>query len=176
MFKNVDYRNKSFEKNIMGNQLSHYNILKEMIKNNYKYILIFQDDVMLRKNFIEEINNIMNNIPENAEIINIGYNKFASLNNFIPYNLNNDEEKELSKKNINKHICILNDTINPCSLGYIVTLNGAQNLINYFNTIGFLRATDWNYNDYLISKNIYYGSRLVLATGNPNFKSDVFVI
>ena len=89
--------------------------------------------------------------------------------------MNNNEEKELSKKNINEYICILNDTINPCSLGYIVTLQGAINLIEFFNKNGFFRATDWNYNDYLKFKNIYYGSRLVLATGNPNFQSDVFI-
>ena len=76
---------------------------------------------------------------------------------------------------VNSYISILNDTVNPCSLGYIVTLNGAKNLINHFNTNGFLRATDWNFNDYLRSKNIFYGSNLVLCTGNPDFSSDIFV-
>lgn len=175
LFKNVDYKGKNYEKNIMGNQLSHLNILKDMIKNKYEYIIIFQDDVILRKNFIKEINKITNNIPNDAEIINIAYHKFASFNTFIPYDLNNNEEKELSKKNINEYICILNDTINPCSLGYIVTLQGAINLIEFFNNNGFFRATDWNYNDYLKLKNIYYGSRIVLATGNPNFHSDIFI-
>ena len=175
MFKNVDYKGKNYEKNIMGNQLSHINILKDMIQNEYEYIIIFQDDVILKKDFIKEINNIIDNIPIDAEIVNIGYHKFASFNTFIPYDLNNNEEKELSKKNINEYICILNDTINPCSLGYIVTLQGAINLIEFFNKNGFFRATDWNYNDYLKFKNIYYGSRLVLATGNPNFQSDVFI-
>jgi GR25 family glycosyltransferase involved in LPS biosynthesis len=175
MFKNVDYKGKNYEKNIMGNQLSHLNILKDMIQNEYEYIIIFQDDVILKKDFIKEINNIIDNIPIDAEIVNIGYHKFASFNTFIPYDLNNNEEKELSKKNINEYICILNDTINPCSLGYIVTLQGAINLIEFFNKNGFFRATDWNYNDYLKFKNIYYGSRLVLATGNPNFQSDVFI-
>jgi GR25 family glycosyltransferase involved in LPS biosynthesis len=176
MFKNVDYKNQHYVNNIMGNQLSHYNILKEMIEHNYKHIIIFQDDVILRKDFTKEINKLIKNIPCDAEIINIGYHKFASFNNFIPYDLNNGEESALSKKNINENICLLNDTINPCSLGYIVTLKGANNLIDYFNKTGFLRATDWNYNDYLISKKIYYGSRLVLATGNPNFNSDIFCL
>jgi GR25 family glycosyltransferase involved in LPS biosynthesis len=175
MFNNVDYKGKNYERNIIGNQLSHLNILKDMVRNEYEYIIIFQDDVILRKNFIKEINKIMTNIPKDTEIINIGYHKFASYNTFIPYDLNNNEESELSKKNINENICILNDTINPCSLGYIVSLKGAINLIEFFNRNGFLRATDWNYNDYLKMKNIYYGSRLVLATGNPNFQSDVFI-
>lgn len=176
MFINVDYRYEKYSKRIMGNQLSHYYILKEMIKNKYNYIIIFQDDIKLRKNFNSEIEKLMDNIPLNAEIINIGFHKFASYNIFIEWDLNQcDEEETMVKKNINKSVCILNDTVNPCSLGYIVTLQGAKNLVNYFDNIGFLRATDWNYNDYLNSKNIFYGSRLVLCTGNANFISDIFI-
>jgi GR25 family glycosyltransferase involved in LPS biosynthesis len=176
MFKNVDYRTQNFAKRIMGNQLSHYNILKEMVDKNYNYIIIFQDDIQLRNDFISELEKVMNNVPENAEIINIAFHKFASYNQFIPWDLKQrDEEKEMAKININDYVCILNDTVNPCSLGYIVTLKGAINLINYFETKGFLRATDWNFNDYLRNKNIFYGSSLVLCTGNPNLGSDIFI-
>jgi len=176
MFKEVDYRTQDFSKRIMGNQLSHYYILKEMIDKNYNYIIIFQDDIVLRNNFKKELEKVMNNIPENAEIVNIAFHKFASYNQFIPWNLNQtEEEKEMAKENINDYICLLNETVNPCSLGYIVTLKGAKNLMNHFNTIGFLRATDWNYNDYLRRKNIFYGSKLVLCTGNPNLGSDIFI-
>jgi len=172
MFKNVDYKGQKYEKKIMGNQLSHYNILNEMINNNYKYIIIFQDDVILKKNFLNELNNIINYIPENAEIINIGFHEFASYNKFIPWNFN--KPNTMIKQKINQEICILENTVNPCSLGYIVTFNGAQNIIEYFKNVGFLRATDWNYNDYLNKKNIFYGSNTVLCTGNPNLGSDIF--
>jgi len=175
MFKNVDYRTQHYCKKIMGNQLSHYYILKDMIKNNYKTIIIFQDDIIFRKNFSKELDKVINNIPKNTEIINIAFHEYASYNTFIPWDLNQTEkEKSMSKININDSICILNDTVNPCSLGYIVTLTGAYNLIKYFDENGFRRATDWNFNDYLRSKNIFYGSRLVLCTGNPNFGSDIF--
>lgn len=40
MFKNADFLMSESKPKIMGNQLSHYNILKEMIKNNYEYIII----------------------------------------------------------------------------------------------------------------------------------------
>jgi len=175
LFINCDYKNQSYVKKIMGNQLSHYYILKEMIKNNYKYIIIFQDDIIFRKDFKNELINVVNNIPDNAEIVNIAFHKFASYSHFIPWDLNQrDEEKSMSKTIVNKYITILNDTVNPCSLGYIVTLKGAINLVQHFNKIGFLRATDWNYNDYLRTKNIFYGSQLVLCTGNASFTSDIF--
>jgi len=177
MFDKVDYKNRDFKYKIMGNQLSHFYILKEMIENNYEYIIIVQDDIKLKNNFIDYINNIINNLPDDAEIINFAFHKYAAYAHFVPWNLDNPEiedNKYLIKQKKNDYVCLLNNTINPCSLGYIVTLQGAKNFINYINKVGFLRATDWNYNDYLLSKNIFYGSNIVLATGNTDFKSDIF--
>jgi GR25 family glycosyltransferase involved in LPS biosynthesis len=180
MFKNSDFRTQNYSAKIMGNQLSHYKILQDMIENNYQNIIIFQDDVILRKGFIDYMNNF--EIPEDAEIINIGYHKFAAYNHFISYDIDkplmnselNDDEKHISKKSVNNYVCLLNDTINPCSLAFIVTLKGAKNLKKHFEKIGFLRATDMNYNDYLKTKNIFYGSKYILCTGNSNLGSDIF--
>lgn len=172
MFKNVDYIDQPYYKKIIGNQLSHYYILKNMIKNNYKNIIIFQDDVIYRKHFLNYLNKLMENIPNNAEIINIGFHEFAAYNKFVPWDFN--KNNTMIKEKINEEVCILNDTVNPCSLGYIVTLEGAKNLTRFFEKTGFLRATDWNYNDYLRNKNIFYGSNTVLCTGNPTLGSDIF--
>ena len=173
MFSRVDYKDQPYKKNIMGNQLSHLNILKEMIENDYNYILICQDDVIFTNNITSHLSNLLNNIPNDAEIINIGFHRFASYNTFIPWNFN--DKNEMIKVKINNYICKLTETTNPCSLAYIVTKRGAKNLISHFNNIGFLRATDWNYNDYLIPRNIHYGSCDVLITGNPNLGSDIFI-
>ena len=93
---------------------------------------------------------------------------------FIPWDLseNNDHEKLGIK--VNDHVCKLDPKVNPCSLAYIVTLKGAINITNFFKQYGFLRATDWNYNDYLNYKNIFYGTNTVSCTGNPDLGSDVF--
>jgi GR25 family glycosyltransferase involved in LPS biosynthesis len=176
LFSNVDYRTQTFAKNIMGNQLSHFYILKEMVSKKYEYIIIFQDDIILRKNFTDQLKIVMDNIPNETEIINIAFHKYAAYNHFIPWDLNNNIiDKEMIKKDVNTGLCLLTDTINPCSLGYIVTLKGAKNLINHYNNNGFLRATDWNLNDYLRNKNIFYGSKVVLGTGNSNLGSDIFI-
>lgn len=175
MFLNADFNHTEAKTKIMGNQLSHYYILQEMIKNNYNYIIIFQDDVILKDDFNTQINNLVKNIPVDAEIINFGFHKVANYKHFKSINLNNSKENQVqSKKNINESVCILRDGINPCSLAYLVTLQGAKNLVNYFNNIGFLRATDWNYIDYLVPKNINYATKIVLCTGNEKFESDIF--
>jgi GR25 family glycosyltransferase involved in LPS biosynthesis len=175
MFKNADFINTDAKTKIMGNQLSHYYILKEMIKNKYDYIIIFQDDVILRDDFNSQINKLLKNIPHDAEIINFGFHKIAQLKDFEALDLNDPIESQVkSKKDINECVCILDNNVNPCSLAYLVTLKGATNLVNYFNETGFLRATDWNYTDYLVPRNINYATKTVLCTGNPKFGSDIF--
>ena len=175
MFKNADFITSDAEPKIMGNQLSHYNILKDMIKNNYNFIIIFQDDVILREDFNTQINKLIENVPHDAEIINFGFHKTANLKDFEALNINDPIESQVqSKQDINDAVCILAENVNPCSLAYLVTLKGAINLVNYFNVVGFLRATDWNYTDYLIMKNINYATNTILCTGNSKFESDIF--
>lgn len=175
MFSNVDYKGEPFERKIMGNQLSHYYILKEMVEKKYDYIMIFQDDVIFKEGFVNYIDTLVSNIPKNSEIINFGLHKYAKLERFIPWDFSsNDDYLQISKIRINNDICILNDNINPCSLSYIVTLQGAISLLDYFNNNGFHRAADWNFNDYLREKNIFYGSCTVLCTGNTELGTDIF--
>jgi GR25 family glycosyltransferase involved in LPS biosynthesis len=170
-------------KKIMGNQLSHYNILLEMKKRNYENIIICQDDVIFKQNFLDYIDLIMKDIPDDAELINIGLHKLSILEKFEPYDLNNnaldDNIIDKQKTDFVYLYRMRNEEtgyrVNPASLAYIVTKKGCDNLLNYFNQTGFIRETDWNYNLYLQSKNIFYGSKYVLATGNNSFKSDIFV-
>jgi len=179
LFKNGDHINFPLEtrKKMMGNQLSHHYILKDMVKNSYKNILICQDDCMFRKDWQEYLNLIVNNMPEDAELINIGLHITATFKDFTPWDLNSkdgEDEKIMSKEVVNDYICKLNTKYNPCSLCYIITLKGAKNLIEYNEKNGFTRATDWHYSDYLERKGINYVSRKILATTNTIFDSDVW--
>ena len=175
MFQSVDYRGRRFEKRIIGNQLSHYYILKEMVAKQYNHILICQDDIVFKNDFIMHFNRVMKNLPENAEIVNIGFHKSASLEKSFPFDLScADNFNDLGHSKVNEYVCYLKHHINPCSTAYIVTRNGAIQLLDYFEKTGFLRATDGNYNDYLRNKNIFYGSTAVLCTGNPALGSDIF--
>jgi len=186
MFLQTDYLTKlicnhenanNIKKKIMGNQLSHYYILEEIVRNNYKTTIIFQDDSLLIPNFIKYIDNVVNNLPEDAEIINIGMHKRYEESYFErwEFNTETDDSNIISSQIVNDYICKLLPEWNPCSLAYIVTLQGAINLINYFNKYGFKSFTDINFNEYLLQKDIYYSSRTILVTGNPELKSDIFV-
>jgi GR25 family glycosyltransferase involved in LPS biosynthesis len=179
LFNNVDFKNNTFDNpytigSLKGNQLSHYYILKNMVEKNYDYIIICQDDVIFRNNFTNYLTKVMDSIPADAEIINVGFHSYAVYEHFIKWDFNEDNDALNIGKKYNDNICILNDGENPCSLAYIVTKQGAKNLVEYFEKTGFLRSTDYNFNDYLKDKNIFYAANTVLCTGNPQFGSDIF--
>jgi GR25 family glycosyltransferase involved in LPS biosynthesis len=175
MFNSVDFDLKtSYSKPCICNQLSHYNILKDIVKKKYKKCIIFQDDVRLRKNFVEDVNKVLDNMPDDTEIIWIGLHKVAAGSYFKDFDLDDTANKYYVKDKINEYVCRYKDEINPCSLAYIVTYEGARRYIDQINKIGFLYATDINFNGYLLSKGVMYGSYDVLCTGNSKFKSDVF--
>ena len=182
MFKGANYLYMPTKSRIMGNQLSHYMIFEEMIKRDYKYIIVCQDDAVFKKDFTSYIHNLMSDIPNDAEIIHFGFHKYAVRDIFLPWDLsmkNCNDDDEISYKIINNSVCKLRPDFNALynsnnSTGYILTLNGAKNYVEYIRRFGFKYATDCDVNDYLIKKDIYYGTRTVLATTRTKFGSDVF--
>lgn len=174
LFAKCDYRNSRHRKAIMGNQLSHYYILLDMLEKGYDYILVVQDDVILRPNFTLYLEQVLDALPEDAEIVNIGMHKLAYYQYFLPLDLEDPVDSMMScKKNTNHAICELGYFKNPCSLAYILTRKGANNLTEHFQKNGFRYETDKNYNFYLQQKKINYASTIVLCTG-ALMGSDIF--
>jgi GR25 family glycosyltransferase involved in LPS biosynthesis len=175
LFKKADFMHTPSAKKMMGNQLSHFSIFKDMLKNNFDKVLILQDDVVLRENFIEQLNNVSNSMPSNCEIVNVGMHEYCYFNVFKAYDLTADDDyKRTEKEKINEYISIWKNNIQPCSLSYIITNEGSKNMIKYFEENGFPCGTDIAFNRYLQAKNIFYGSRTVLCTGDPSFGTDIF--
>jgi GR25 family glycosyltransferase involved in LPS biosynthesis len=160
---------------IMGNQLSHYYTLKHIVEKQYQYSIICQDDVMFKPEFASYIDNIIKNLPENAEIINLGLHQHAEGKEFVSWDFNNTNDSDfICSKIINPYVGVWKEDMNPCSLCYIVTLKGAKNILEFFDIFGFKKTTDFNFIDYLVNKKIFYGSNEVLATTNVKFPSEIF--
>jgi GR25 family glycosyltransferase involved in LPS biosynthesis len=173
---NLDCRTQRYANRIKGNQLSHYYILKEIIKFQVPYAIVCQDDVMFCDDFTEKLTNVLKSIPKDAEMINIGFHKEACYSYFVPWDFNDAGSSfRHLKSRVNDYVGVLKDSENPCSLSYIVTLQGAINMVKYFDEVGFLRATDHNFNVYLVQKNIFYASIPVLCTGTTIFGSSIFL-
>ena len=180
MFSNADFliHPDNIVKKIIGNQLSHYYLLKEIIRENLQFTIICQDDAVFIPNFMDYIDNVTSNLPCDAEIINIGLHKEAEYSFSAAWNFNtegNDNDK-ISKQVVNEYICKMKPELNPCSLAYIVTLEGAKNIVEYFEMNGFKYATDYNFNEYLNNKDIFYSSSTIIVTGNPQLGSDIFKV
>jgi glycosyltransferase involved in cell wall biosynthesis/GR25 family glycosyltransferase involved in LPS biosynthesis len=175
LFKNAFFLNTPSVKKLMGNQLSHFYIFKDMVEKGYSKVLILQDDVVFRDGFVDHLNKVLDNLPSDCEILNIGIHEYCYYNEFKAYDLSiKDDFLRVEKEKVNDSISIWKNTIQPCTLSYILTLAGAKNMISHFEKTGFLRETDMGFNSYLQKKNIFYGSRTILCTGDPSFGTDIF--
>ena len=179
LFKNANYLNMPTRPRIMGNQMSHFKLFQLMIERNYAHIIICQDDIVFKDGFGGYIDEVMHNLPDNAEIIHFGFHKYAVRDVFLPWDLSSDSRDEVSYENVNNAVCKLRPAVFELynchnSTGYILTLNGAKNYVDYVLKNGFEFATDVEMSKYLINKGIFYGSRRVLATTMPTVGSDVF--
>jgi GR25 family glycosyltransferase involved in LPS biosynthesis len=179
LFRNSDFvKNRSrFVRTLIGNQLSHLQVIRRIRDENIKWAVIFQDDVVLKHGFRKDLELILDNLPVDAEIVTIGLHKFGSGAKFISWPINNDYNiSDFTNDTGTNPVVKLKDGINPCSLAYIVTLEGAKRFLAHIEEVGARRATDGNFNDYLEERDIFYGTRKVLCTGNPGLGSDVFTL
>jgi len=180
LFKKADFMSidalKPYAAKIMGNQLSHFSIYKDVITNGFSKVLILQDDAVFRTGFLSEFNSVCESLPSDCEVLNIGIHEAANLSYFVGYNLDSATEyMGVEESRINDYVCKWKHSMQPCSLAYILTQEGAQRLIEHFEPRGFPYATDISLNEYLIQKDVFYGSRKILCTGDPSFGSDIFI-
>tara|TARA_Y100000389_G_C17470970_1_gene530773 strand:- start:2865 stop:3581 length:717 start_codon:yes stop_codon:yes gene_type:complete len=176
LFRNSDFIRKKNKNLLIGNQLSHMRLIDKIIENKYEVALIMQDDLKFMDTFNEELNKIIGNMPDDTEIVWIGFHKVASGKNVIGWDLvkQTSENNDYYERPVNEYLAQCKLSTNPCSTAYIITQKGAQNFKDFVNKVGFRRATDGNFNDYLRAKNIDYCSRMVLCTGITEFGSDIF--
>jgi len=181
MFKRANYQlnPENITKKIMGNQLSHFYTLKHIIAKNYKVAIVVQDDVVFRDGFVKFVTDMIVNLPENSEIVNLSLHKKADGKEFIAWDFKSESDGKsdseiIYSRKINEYVSVWKEECNPCSLAYLVTLQGAKNIVTYFEMFGFRETTDCNFNKYLQNKEIFYGSTKVMATTNTDFESDIF--
>ena len=87
---------------IIGVFLSHLKIYKKIIKEDFPYALIMEDDIKLLKNFKKNLNNLLNNLPKKYDIIHCGCDGFSCEMNKKLNKINNklnDKYNNLIKPN-----------------------------------------------------------------------------
>lgn len=108
-------------KGMIGCGLSHINIWKRIVNEGIKKTLILEDDFILKEDFLNKFNNVINKSPIYYDIIyltdNIIHNKNIKL-----YDIDDNYYKQL----------FLAQT-----LGYIITLEGAKKILKYINKVSY---------------------------------------
>lgn len=162
---------------VIGCSLSHYNLWLEVI-NNKKKMLIFEDDITFKNNFISNLEIILNKSQSiDWDIILIGYHKDENI-----YKINNLELNYLEKKfkpnelidfnfikkfNLNKSFGLLGGG----TFGYIISENGAKKMVEMIKNSKFYYPVD-----YQILENAYYNGLKLFTCSHPLLTSPKFGI
>jgi GR25 family glycosyltransferase involved in LPS biosynthesis len=103
------FKNTNISNGEIGCALSHHHIWKKIIKNNYNYALILEDDADFVEDFINKFDNI--DIPLNTDLMYLGRKKFVNI------------EKRYSTN-------LVKPEFSYWTVGYLLTYSGAIKLIN----------------------------------------------
>lgn len=134
-------------KNMIGCGMSHIKLWEKIVKNNIKTTLILEDDFILKDDFSNKINEIINYAPIEYDIIyltsNIIHNKNLKL-----YDINDIFYKQIFIAQ---------------TLGYIITYNGAKKILNDINKISYhidvdlcFKSLIYNYNIISVKEPLIY--------------------
>jgi GR25 family glycosyltransferase involved in LPS biosynthesis len=127
LFKNNQF---NWKKSVMGCSLSHMKIWSNIIKESGNIFLVLEDDVRFNKNWIDDLNKYIKNIPEDADILYIGGvlppNKVA-----LPLCLNkiNEYWSKIIPNTFFSSQPI--PTFHFCTYSYIITKKGAEKLLQF---------------------------------------------
>lgn len=125
---------------IIGIFLSHLKIYKKIVNENLPYALIMEDDVKFLKNFRTKLNKLLNNLPDDYDIIHCGCDGFScEINKKINNNINLINTK-LNKTNNNndyeKYNLIKPNTLIVGGWCYLISNKKAKEMIEkYENNI-----------------------------------------
>lgn len=141
------YRPPFMNASEIGCFLSHYYIWKDMIENEIPYAVVFEDDTKINtKIFSEHLEKIMENAPENFDIISLY-----------------KHEKQLDQKyiNYNDFFDLTHSKVWGTS-AYIISLDAVKNIINAVIPVKY--PVDFALQNYMESKRsgYIYKKRIIL--------------
>lgn len=140
---------------------SHIRIWRDMVENGYETALIFEDDVKLKPGFIEKLNEIMIELPDDWDFVNLDPNKFYTVNStkfsshltrgfslgMSAYIINSKCAREWSKWNSKRMKVQIDSFVQQCPVqSFHVFENLAKQNSDFTTEIGpsFNRTMDWN--------------------------------
>lgn len=176
LFQKADFADSGIlEHKIAANCWGHMKMWQAIIDRELPCAVLMQDDAVLANNFLPTLQRILDNLPEDAEVVWLALPWQVSRRR-----LNNPRASDVinypwANGIVNDYIAHLHPKLsNPGSLAYIMTLEGAKCLLEHTYKQGVLRATDGHMVDYLAEKNKNWASRPLIASYDPRFGTDIF--
>ena len=141
---------------IIGCFLSHLKIYKKIVQENLPYALIMEDDIKLLKNFRTNLNKLLNNLPNDYDIIHCGCDgSSCELNNNI--NLINTKLNKNYNNNYEKYDLVKPNTLIVGTWCYLISNKAAKKMIEKYENnipghIDIVINSDQNINLLLMKK------------------------
>ena len=159
----TDYESNLFDINYKKSKMSlhlKHNYVYNIIAENYDRALIFEDDVILCDNFIDNLNNYITQLPENFDMLYIGDG----------CRLHIEEDKLIPNKNIYQK-CASGYT-SRCSDSYIISKKCAKTMCEYINNLKskINLPIDWWLNVASTDNNfkVYWAEPTIVTQGSQN--------
>jgi GR25 family glycosyltransferase involved in LPS biosynthesis len=135
IFETGDY---NFRKGIVGCAMSHIQLWKKCVEDiNSEFFIILEDDVTITQNFTNKILYLINEYKDKFDLMFLHYNPYPQFVKEELYKHHKIPEAFLWTKSesIKKNM--------GSGAGYIMTKQGASNLLNHIDIFGVYNAIDW---------------------------------
>jgi collagen beta-1,O-galactosyltransferase len=145
-------------KGAIGCYLSHYNIWLDVIKNNYKNVLVFEDDIYSDYDY-DKILTYINNVPQDYDIALLGY-IFLTLNK-EKYEINNYWNSTNSLRLMGTHSYLLSN-----SGAFKLSKKALPMEIQVDSYINYICNINSNIKKYISKKNLF-------SQNNSTYSTDI---
>ena len=159
-----------FNPSMVSLMLKHF-FAYSQIAEKYDSALIFEDDVLLCDNFMDKLNNYINQLPQDFDMLFIGDGCQLHIESSLIIPNKNIYEKSLYPTLTG------GDGGTRCTDSYIVSKKGAQKICNYLNNLYYKinQTSDWWLNRALRETNskVYWAEPTIVTQGTTTglFKS-----
>ena len=135
--------------------MKHYTAFNDVIQNNFKNVVVFEDDIILCDDFDVKLNKYINQLPIDYDILWIG----TCCNLHVPQ--------------INPSLNVyLHRHGSRCTHAYVISQQGCKKLLNYFHTI--YQPIDWYFNNAVRTLNMNnYWAEPALSIQDLSFESAI---
>ena len=143
LFARADFRGDQNEAQLMANQLSHFAIWSIVAAGGEPFAVVLQDDCILKRNFSALLLEMSQHQPEDTLVTFFALNGESIFSHSRAWPIEEQYDPDAFSVQLggNRFVARCRSRINPASLGYIVTREGAQALVSHFSKAGFVAAT-----------------------------------